>query len=124
MGQFRARDVKIRADYDSAFVEALAAAAANAGFPAGNFGERNPKLDHGTMVPLYYVNHFYRNYLLVRVGLSGLPLTEHYRLGQMIQQTADSLTSLGTCASACGRIDNHDKHIRSHSYQPSYSPHR
>ena len=91
MGQFRARDVKIRADYDSAFVEALAAAAANAGFPAGTFGERNPKLDHGTMVPLYYVNHFYRNYLLVRIGLSGLPLTEHYRLGQMIQQTADSL---------------------------------
>ena len=91
MGQFRARDVKIRADYDSAFVEALAAAAANAGFPAGNFGERNPKLDHGTMVPLYYVNHFYRNYLLVRIGLSGLPLTEHYRLGQLLARAAEEL---------------------------------
>ena len=39
MGQFRAWNVKIRADYDSAFAEALASTALNVDFPAGTFGE-------------------------------------------------------------------------------------
>ena len=43
------------------------------------------------MIPLYYVNQYTQDYRLVRIGLSGLPLTDHYRLGQMIRQTADSL---------------------------------
>ena len=91
MRQFRASQVKIRVDYDSAFVEAMEKAASQADFPAGTLGEKNSGLDHGTMIPLYYVNQRYRDYQLVRIGLSGLPLTDHYRLGQMIQQTADSL---------------------------------
>ena len=91
MRQFRASQVKIRVDYDSAFVEAMEKAASQADFPAGTLGEKNSDLDHGTMIPLYYVNQCYRDYQLVRIGLSGLPLTDHYRLGQMIQQTADSL---------------------------------
>ena len=91
MGQFRAPQVKIRVDYDSLFAETLAEAAAAEDFPAGTMGERNPDLDHGTLVPLYYVNQFDPDYRLVRIGLSGLPLTDHYRLGQLIQQTAETL---------------------------------
>ena len=91
MRQFRASQVKIRVDYDSTFIENLEKAASQADFPAGTLGEKNSDLDHGTMIPLYYVNQRYRDYQLVRIGLSGLPLTDHYRLGQMIQQTADSL---------------------------------
>ena len=91
MRQFRASQVKIRVDYDSAFIENLEKAASQADFPAGTLGEKNSDLDHGTMIPLYYVNQCYRDYQLVRISLSGLPLTDHYRLGQMIQQTADSL---------------------------------
>ena len=91
MRQFRAPQVKIRVDYDSAFAATLVKAASQADFPAGMLGERNAELDHGTMIPLHYVNQHYQDYRLVRIGLSGLPLTDHYRLGQMIQQTADSL---------------------------------
>ena len=91
MRQFRAPQVKIRVDYDSAFVESLEKTASKADFPAGTLGERNPELDHGTMIPLYYVNQYAQDYRLVRIGLSGLPLTDHYRIGQMIRQTADSL---------------------------------
>ena len=91
MGQFRAPQVKIRVDYDSAFAEALAEAAAAEDFPAGTMGERNPELDHGTMIPLYYVNQAYTDYRLVRIGLSGLPLTDHYHLGCLIQRTAETL---------------------------------
>ena len=91
MGQFRASHVKIKVNYDSDFVSKLAQMADSADFPTGTLGERNPGLDHGTMIPLYYINRFYTDYRLVRIGLSGLPLTDHYRLGQMIQRTAESL---------------------------------
>ena len=91
MGQFRASQVRFDVSYDSAFVRKLADIASAADFPAGTMGERSPELDHGTMIPLYYINRYWTDYQLVRIGLSGLPLTDHYRLGQMIRQTADSL---------------------------------
>lgn len=91
MRQFHAPQVKIRAEYDSDFSEALAKAASAEGFPAGTLGERNAELDHGTVIPLYYVNQFLTDYRLVRIGMSGLPLTDHYHLGQLIRQTAEKL---------------------------------
>ena len=91
MRQFRAPQVKIRADYDSVFAETLAEAAAAEDFPAGTMGERNPELDHGTLIPLYYINRQMTDYRLVRIGLSGLPLSDHVHLGQLIQQTAEKL---------------------------------
>ena len=91
MRQFHAPQVKIRAEYDSDFSEALAKAASAEGFPAGTLGERNAELDHGTVIPLYFVNQFFTDYRLVRIGLSGLPLTDHYHLGQLIRQTAEKL---------------------------------
>ena len=47
------------------------------------------ELDHGTMVPLYFVNRFWKKYQLVRIGLSGLSLMKHYELGQCIQKAAE-----------------------------------
>ena len=91
MAQFRAPQVKITVEYDSEFTRMLATIAEENGFPAGKLGEKEPKLDHGTIIPLYYVNHYNTDYQLVRIGLSGLPLTDHYRLGQMIRRTADLL---------------------------------
>lgn len=91
MRQFRAPQVKIQADYDTDFVRKLTDIARQSAFPAGTMGEKNPDLDHGTLIPLYYVNQYCTKYQLVRIGLSGLPLADHYRLGQMIQQTANLL---------------------------------
>ncbi len=91
MRQFRASHVKIQVDYDEEFVAMLGQIAEKAKFPAGTMGARDSNLDHGTMIPLYYVNQYCADYQLVRVGLSGLSLPDHYRLGQMIQQVADTL---------------------------------
>ena len=91
MRQFRAPQLRFRADYDAAFTEELSALAEREGFPAGTLGGRSAELDHGTMIPLYYVNQFYTDYRLVRVGLSGLPLADHYRLGRLIRRTAEKL---------------------------------
>ena len=94
-GQFRAGRVSMEASYDTEFVRALCEAAQEAGLQAGTLGERERKLDHGTMVPLYFVNQYWTGYRLVRIGLSGLPLTAHYRLGQCIQAAAQSLRLSG-----------------------------
>lgn len=86
--QFRAPQVQIKVQYDMAFVEQVCKMADAADFPAGTEGERDRRLDHGTMVPLYFVNQYVEDYRLVRIGLSGLPLKSHYQLGQYIQETA------------------------------------
>lgn len=89
--QFRAGQVKIEVDYDTDFVENLCKLAEAGNIPAGIAGERGRQLDHGTMVPLYFVNQYWKRYKLVRIGLSGLPLTTHYELGRRIQETAEVL---------------------------------
>ena len=58
---------------------------------AGTLGERDRSLDHGTMVPLYFINQYLKEYKIVRIGLSGLSVTEHYKLGRCIKETADKL---------------------------------
>lgn len=90
-GQFRARRVSMEVSYDTEFVRALCKAAEEAGLQAGTLGERERNLDHGTMVPLYFVNQYWTGYRLVRVGLSGLSLASHYRLGQCIRAAAQDL---------------------------------
>lgn len=90
-GQFRASQVSFEEEYDTELVAAIDRLAREAGFPAGVMGERERRLDHGTMVPLYFIRRFYAGGKIVRIGLSGLPLTEHYRLGQMIRDAVESL---------------------------------
>lgn len=88
---FGAGHVKMEASYDTDFVAKLCELTNSASFPAGTYGERDRHLDHGTMVPLYFINQHWQNYRLVRIGLSGLPLIRHYELGTYIQQTANLL---------------------------------
>lgn len=90
-GSFRAKDVKFEVANDTEFVDELCLLAGQRNLPAGTMGERDKKLDHGTMVPLYFLDQFYRDYQIVRVGLSGLPLTKHYELGECIREAAEHL---------------------------------
>ncbi|MBR3297300.1 MAG: AmmeMemoRadiSam system protein A [Firmicutes bacterium] len=89
--QFRASSVKFAEDYDTELVERICGLAASEDFPAGTLGERDASLDHGTMVPLWFIRRRYAGGKIVRIGLSGLPLTDHYRLGQLIAQAAEDL---------------------------------
>lgn len=91
LGRFRAAQVSFDEEYDSELVAAITDLARREGFPAGVMGEQDKRLDHGTMVPLYFIRRKYQGGKIVRIGLSGLPLTEHYRLGQMIRKTVDEL---------------------------------
>ena len=91
MSRFGAPGVKISAEYDTEFVRRLEEIAKAEDFPAGTLGERSRELDHGTLIPLYYIDHYYTDYKLVRIGLSGLSLQDHYRLGMMIAAASEQL---------------------------------
>ena len=58
---------------------------------ATTLGERDASLDHGTLVPLYFIRQKYKEGKIVRIGLSGLPFEDHYRLGQRIAEAAEEL---------------------------------
>ncbi|MBP5263136.1 MAG: AmmeMemoRadiSam system protein A, partial [Lachnospiraceae bacterium] len=89
--EFGAPEVNFHLEYDEEFVDAVSARAAERSFPAGTLGERKRELDHGTMVPLWFILKKYKDFKLVRTGLSGLDLTKHYEFGKMLAQTADAL---------------------------------
>ncbi len=121
-GQFRAGQVSMEVSYDTEFVHALCEAAAEARLEAGTMGEREKKLDHGTMVPLYFVNQYWTGYRLVRIGLSGFPLTAHYRLGQCIKAVAENI-GRNTVVIASGDLSHRLKEDGPYGYQqegPAY----
>jgi len=91
LSQFRAPKVCISPDYDTAFVKELCREADQKNIPAGTLGEQSKTLDHATILPLHFLNEFYTDYRLVRIGLSGLSSLTHYQLGQCIAETAEKL---------------------------------
>lgn len=88
---FQAPGVSFSEDYDSELVKEIEKIAESENFPAGTKAERDPSLDHGTMVPLYFIRKAYKGGKIVRVGLSGLSYEAHYRLGEIIKEAADKL---------------------------------
>ena len=88
MARFGAPQVRAEVEYDSEFVAAIEKAAREAKIHAGTDGERDPQLDHGTMVPLYFILKKYTDFRLVRIGLSGFDLETHFKLGKVIADTA------------------------------------
>lgn len=84
-------EVEVETEYDEEFVKALCQNAEAAGLAAGTEGERDPGLDHASMIPLRFLQKENQRFKTVRIGLSGLPFSEHYRLGQCIAGTAEQL---------------------------------
>ena len=88
-GRFRASEVSFNVDYDTELVSRIEYLADTEDIAAGTLGERDASLDHGVMVPMYFINKYYTDYKLVRIGISGLPLSEHYRLGMVIAKASE-----------------------------------
>ena len=49
--------------------------------------------DHGTAVPLWFVDRYYKDYELIRLGLSRLSYSEHFQVGKNI---AEKMTDTGS----------------------------
>ena len=88
---FHAREVRFHENYDEELVSRICSLSDAEDFPAGTLGERDRTLDHGTMIPLYFIRQFYSDFQLVRLGLSGLSLVDHYAFGRIIQKAVEDL---------------------------------
>ena len=86
---FGAPRVSFTETYDEDLLNEICLLSAERQFPAGTLGERSARLDHGCMVPLYFIRRQYTDFKILRIGLSGLPLTEHYAFGQMIREAVE-----------------------------------
>lgn len=102
---FRAPSVSFDEEYDTELVSEICRLADAEDFPAGTMGERDKSLDHGTMVPLWFIRRRYKGGRIVRIGLSGLPLIDHYRLGMIIRE-AVSNTGRRTVIVASGDLSH------------------
>ena len=91
MAAFNAPQVRFHVEYDAAFRSEFIRLANEAGIPAGTLGERDPKLDHGVCIPLYFLREAGIDCPVVRMGLSGLSPLEHYKLGICAARAAENL---------------------------------
>ena len=79
-----------KAEYHSVLIDEIMRVCDNADFPAGAEGEWGEELDHGTLVPLHFINKYHTDYKLVRCSISGLSRQEHYRFGMIIKEAVES----------------------------------
>lgn len=94
MAQFRAPQVAIAVNYDVEFVQKLTSSAMAEGVAAGTLGERNPSLDHGTMIPLRFLQKAgldFDRVKFMRIGLSGLSAADHYKFGQILAHVSEEI---------------------------------
>ncbi|MDY6469479.1 MAG: AmmeMemoRadiSam system protein A [Succinivibrio dextrinosolvens] len=89
--QFGAGAVRIDSVYDEVFIDELCADFKTKNLSAGKLGHKMTELDHATMIPMWFLNKYLQNYKVVRIGISGLDLCEHYRVGQAIAEVASRL---------------------------------
>lgn len=91
MSRFGAPEVRIQASYDTLLREEIIRRAEAEGLHAGTLGQRDPELDHGVLIPLYYLRKADVRCPIVRLGLSGFSPLDHYRLGKCVQDAVNAL---------------------------------
>ncbi len=89
--RFGVSGVKFSEEYDEDLVDKISELADREHLPCGTLGEEDSELDHGTMVPLWFIRNKYKGGKIVRIGLSGLPLKDHYKLGMIIRDSVEKL---------------------------------
>lgn len=91
LSAFGAPETRLTVRYDEELRDALVRRAESAGLRAGTLGERDPDLDHGSFLPLYFLREAGVDCPVVRIGLSGFSPLDHYRLGRCAAQAAEDL---------------------------------
>ena len=103
--QFRATQVKFNETYDEELIKLICQEVDKAGISAGTLGDRPEFLDHGTMVPLYFIEKEYTDFQLVRIAVSNLEWVEQQNFGKCIAK-ALSKTEKRVCVIASGDLSH------------------
>jgi len=88
-GRFGVSGIRLDTKYDRQLVREISRIAELSDVSAGTEGERDTRLDHGVMVPMWFINRRYSEYSSVRISQSGMAPSEHYLLGQVIAKAIE-----------------------------------
>lgn len=88
---FKANNISFKKRYDIEFATELAFLASQKNIMAGTLGQKDKMIDHGALVPIYFIEKYIQNYKIVRCSISGLNFLEHYRFGKCISEVAEKL---------------------------------
>jgi AmmeMemoRadiSam system protein A len=89
LARFNAPDVQIKIKYDNQLADTLIGISEINALPVGYLGDKDRVLDHGVMVPMWFINRQYNDYKILRISQSGLPPSAHYTLGKCIAEAAE-----------------------------------
>lgn len=96
--QFRAKNVRFEFDNDLELVEKIVEEAHNRSLPIAEIDDEmikryslTKKLDHGSIVPLYFITKQYKSFKLVHISYGFLPFEQLYEFGIAIRQAVISL---------------------------------
>ncbi len=91
MGRFGRNDVSFQFENATCLLGKIISRARDEGIYSGGLDESimeqyriSGELDHGALVPLYYVTKEYTDFKLINISVANLPLTELYRFGMCI----------------------------------------
>ena len=87
--QFGAPEIAFTEEQDEDLINEIEKLSDNYNFPAGR--TTNIELDHGTMVPLYFIRKYYKDSKIIVLGPSGLPLIDNYMMGRIINEAVNNL---------------------------------
>jgi AmmeMemoRadiSam system protein A/AmmeMemoRadiSam system protein B len=92
--RFGAGEIKLAVAYDREMANEIARVAEANDIPAGQAqrgGSRDASLDHGAMVPLWYIQKRHADFKAVRISPSSLDPQAHYRMGRCLAAAAKGL---------------------------------
>ena len=89
LSSFGAPQVSFEEQLDEELIDEIESVSKKYKFPAGRTFE--VELDHGTMIPLYFIRKYYNEVKIIVLGLSGLPLIDNYKMGTIIQKAVNNL---------------------------------
>ena len=89
--KFGTKHVKLNLKYDTNLAATVAHISGKFGVSAKTMGVRNAPLDHGVMVPLWFINRRYSKFKAMRISPSNLDAESHYKMGQCLKEAAESI---------------------------------
>ncbi len=89
LGIFNAEEISFTEEQDIELIEQIENVSKKYNFPAGRTIDSD--LDHGTMIPLYFIRKHYKEGKILLLGPSGLPLIDNYMMGIIIKEAVNNL---------------------------------
>lgn len=86
---FNASNISFEEEQDIELIEEIENVSKKYNFPAGRTKET--ELDHGTMIPLYFIRKYYKEGKIIVLGPSFLPLIDNYMMGTIIKEAVNNL---------------------------------